>query len=183
MARRYRMQFSVHCDLRTLERPADLHSQDIKAAVLCRFLWWAITLLLLGTLSSLATTNLSTWVFPGASGRLNYRADYLGNRILDASGVGYKGESVPLPSSNTAPVKVSISPVAGDNTANIQNAINQVAAMSLDGNGFRGAVLLNAGAYPCSNTLTISASGVVLRGVGSSTNGTGTVLQATASNA
>jgi len=80
-------------------------------------------------------------------------------------------------------VKVSISPIAGDNTANIQNAINQVAAMPLDANGFRGTVLLNAGIYPCSNTITINVSGIVLRGVGSSTNGTGTVLQATASNA
>src|SRR4030095_17271817 len=70
----------------------------------------------------------------------------------------------------------------GDNTANIQNAINQVSAMPLDANGFRGAVLLTAGTYPCSNTITIGASGVVLRGVGATTNGTGTVLQATTTN-
>jgi hypothetical protein len=121
---------------------------------------------LFGVLSSPATTNLSTWVFPGASGRLNYQPDYLGNRIVDASGVGYKGGTVPLPSSNAIPVKVSISPIAGDNTANIQNAINQVAAMPLDANGFRGTVLLNAGIYPCSNTITINVSGIVLRGRG-----------------
>src|SRR5437016_7764182 len=99
MVRPDTMRFSVHCDLRPFEKPADPRSEEIKAAVRCRFLWWAVALLLLGTLSSLATTNLSTWVFPGASGRLNYQADYLGNRILDASGVGYKGGSAPLPSS------------------------------------------------------------------------------------
>ena len=129
-----------------------------------------------------ATTNLSVWAYPGSSGRLLYRPDYLGNRILDASEVGYRGGGVPLPASNTVPVKVTVAPVSGDNTANIKNAINQVAALPLDTNGFRGAVLLTAGTYPCSNTVKISASGVVLRGVGSSTNGTGTVLQATAPN-
>src|SRR5207247_9850183 len=49
-------------------------------------------------------------------------------------------------------------------------------------NGFRGAGLLSAGTYPCASTIKISASGVVLRGAGSFTNGTGTVIQATASN-
>src|SRR6185312_6282127 len=84
--------------------------------------------------------------------------------------------------SNTIPVKVTISPIAGDNTASIQAAINSVQAMPLDTNGFRGAVLLNAGEYPCVGTIKITASGVVLRGVGSFTNGSGTVLRATASN-
>src|ERR1051325_4879755 len=111
-----------------------------------------------------------------------HQPDSLGNRILDTSGVGYQGGTVPLPTSNTVPVKVTISPVGGDNTANIQAAINTVQAMPLDANGFRGAVLLSAGEYPCSGTITISASGVVLRGVGSFTNGSGTVLRATASN-
>ncbi|MGD0260908.1 MAG: DNRLRE domain-containing protein [Verrucomicrobiota bacterium] len=132
--------------------------------------------------SAPANTNLSVWVYPGPSGRLIAQPDALGNRILDCSGVGYLGGAVPLPSSNTVPVAVTISPVAGDNVANLQNAINQVAALPLGTNGFRGAVLLLAGEYPLSNTVTISASGVVLRGVGSSTNGTGTVLRATATN-
>lgn len=134
------------------------------------------------TSAALANTNLSVWVFPGPGGRLIYQPDYLGNRILDASGVGYKGGTIPLPNSNTVPIKATISPVLGDNTANIQNAIDQVSALPLNTNGFRGAVLLNAGTYRCSSTIKISASGVVLRGVGSSTNGTGTVLQATANS-
>jgi autotransporter-associated beta strand protein len=131
--------------------------------------------------SARASTNLSVWACPSSTGRLLYKADYLGNRILDTSGVGYKSGLVPLPTSNTIPVKVTISPVGGDNTANIQTAINQVSAMPLS-NGFRGAVLLSAGTYPCASTIKISASGVVLRGVGSFTNGTGTVIEATASN-
>src|ERR1051325_8846273 len=124
-----------------------------------------------------AATNLSTWAFPGSSGRILLQPDALGNRVLDYSSCGYKGGGVAIPE---VPVKATISPVAGDNTANIQAAINTVKALPLDANGFRGAVVLTAGEYPCSNTITINASGVILRGVGSGTNGT--VLRATAAN-
>src|SRR3954470_23177771 len=99
-------------------------------------------------LNGSAATNLSAWVYPGSSGRLIGQPDALGNRIVDSSGVGYQSGLVPLPSTNQVPVKVTISPVAGDNTANIQTAINQVAAMAMNSNGFRGAVLLTAGEYP-----------------------------------
>src|SRR5206468_9625960 len=128
-------------------------------------------------LSAFAATNLSVWAFPGSSGRILRQPDALGNRVLDYTSVGYKGGGVPIPD---VPVKATISPVPGDNTANIQAAINTVKALPLDTNGFRGAVLLTAGEYPCSNTITINASGVILRGVGSDTNGT--VLRATATN-
>src|SRR5437879_1565533 len=67
---------------------------------------------------ALAGTNLSAWIYPGPGGRLLQQPDAQGNRIADFSGVGYKGGGVPLPT--TAPVKVTISPVAGDNLANIQ---------------------------------------------------------------
>jgi hypothetical protein len=139
-------------------------------------------LLCLHGAAALASTNLSVWVYPGTSGRLIEQPDALGNRIVDASGVGYKGGLAPLPTTNLVPVKATVSPVAGDNTANIQNAINLVSAMPMGTNGFRGAVLLTAGEYACSNQIKISASGVVLRGVGSLTNGLGTTLRATASN-
>jgi autotransporter-associated beta strand protein len=137
---------------------------------------------LLTTLSISAATNLSTWVYPGPSGRLLSRPDFRGNRIPDSSGVGYRSGIVPLPSTSIVPVRTNVSPVIGDNTANIQSAINYVSGLPIDANGFRGAVLLTVGTYPCSNTIKITASGVVLRGVGSFTNGSGTVLQATASN-
>jgi autotransporter-associated beta strand protein len=129
-----------------------------------------------------AATNLSTWVYPGPSGRLLSRPDFRGNRIPDSSGVGYRSGIVPLPSPSIVPVRTNVTPVIGDNTANIQSAISYVSGLPIDSNGFRGAVLLSAGTYPCSNTIKITASGVVLRGVGSFTNGIGTVLQATAGN-
>src|ERR1700757_59359 len=78
----------------------------------------------------IASTNLSAWIYPGPDGRLLYQPDALGNRILDASGIGYMGGAVPLPTN--VPVKVIVSPVPGDNVANIQAAINQLQALPVD---------------------------------------------------
>lgn len=103
--------------------------------------------------------------------------DALGNRVLDYSGVGYKGGGVAIPN---IPAKTNVTPVAGDNSARIQAAINYVAALPLDANGFRGAVQLAPGFYPVSNTLVVTASGVVLRGAGEGGNtNNNTVLYAT----
>jgi hypothetical protein len=116
-----------------------------------------------------ASTNLSVWVYPGSSGRLIYQPDAQDNHIVDSSGVGYMGGAVPLPN---VPVVLAISPVSGDNQANIQNALDQIAAMTPDANGFRGALLLTAGVYPISDSVSINAGGIVMRGAGNGTNGT-----------
>ncbi len=63
----------------------------------------------------------SIYAFPGADGHMLYQPQPLGDHIQDYSTAGYKGGTVPIPD---VPVKVTISPVAGDDTANIQNAIN-----------------------------------------------------------
>jgi hypothetical protein len=124
---------------------------------------------------AVGTTNLSVWAYPSGSGRIIRQPDALGNRVLDYSAVGYNGGTVAIP---VVPVKTNISPVIGvDNGPVIQAAINYVATLPLS-NGFRGAVFLNAGEYPISNSITISASGIVLRGAGANTNGTGTILRA-----
>src|SRR5215213_224135 len=107
----------------------------------------------------------SKWVSTGVSGRLIYTPDAEGDRILDFSDVGYKGRGTELIPTSIANV-VTVSPIAGDDTASIQSAINAVAAMPIGANGFRGAVLLNAGDYDINTQLTIGASGVVLRGIG-----------------
>src|SRR6516225_10173077 len=103
----------------------------------------------LAALPVIANTNLSVWVYPGSSGRLIAQPDALGNRILDQSGVGYKGGTVPLPSTNLVPAKIVVMPVAGDNVSNIQAAINYVSTLPFDTNGFRGAVMLSNGIYQC----------------------------------
>lgn len=97
------------------------------------------------------------------NGRLVYSADSFGNRIPDFSYAGFKGGGVPLPAAN---VVRTISPVAGDNTASIQQAVNEVAALPLGTDGIRGALLLGAGVYRVNGTIRVNASGVVLRGVG-----------------
>src|SRR5215212_2805295 len=83
-------------------------------------------------------------VYPGADGKLVYVPDEQGNTILDSSHAGYGGGGVPVP---TVPVRLTIWPVAGDNTDHIQEAIDKISALPLDKNGFRGALLLRAGYY------------------------------------
>lgn len=113
----------------------------------------------------------SKWVTTGETGRLVYTPDAEGDRVLDFSNAGYKGRGLEeLP--NDVPTVLTISPVAGDDTAHIQNAINQVAAMPLGANGYRGAILLQAGVYDIHTQLNINTSGIVLRGAGRETNGT-----------
>lgn len=96
------------------------------------------------------------------------------NVIPDFSNAGYKGGGVALP---VIPVKKTLAPIAGDNRLHIQDAIDEVKNLQPDGNGFRGAVLLEAGTYEVEGTLVIDKSGVVLRGVGQGL--TGTIIKAT----
>lgn len=121
---------------------------------------------LAATLSAFAA---SQWVFFGPDHKLRYRADERGNRIMDFSFAGYKGGGVRLPD---APVAKTLSPLEGDNTAQIQAAIAEVSIRTPDANGLRGAVVLKAGDYNLEATITIAASGVVLRGSGSASSGT-----------
>jgi hypothetical protein len=112
----------------------------------------------------------SSWVYFGPNHRLEYHRDAQGNRIMDFSYAGYEGGGVALPS--WVPVRAVVSPMSGDNTANIQAAINAVAALPVDRTGFRGAVLLKPGTYEVDGSLNLNVSGVVLRGGGSGANGT-----------
>ena len=116
------------------------------------------------------------WVYPGPDGKLIYKTTTRGDRIMDFSHAGYMGGGVALPN---VPVKCTVQPSVDyrnrrpftdlaevtDDSAAIQAAINEVAALPLE-NGFRGAVLLSPGVFICSNTITIPVSGMVLRGSG-----------------
>ena len=101
------------------------------------------------------TTSL---VYPGTDGKLVYVADSLGNKIPDFSNAGYKGGGVPIP---YVTIKETVWPVLGDNSGNIQAAIDRVSALPLDASGFRGAVLLKIGTYELEKPVNIKASGVV----------------------
>jgi Stigma-specific protein, Stig1 len=91
------------------------------------------------------------------------------NVLPDFSYAGYERGGVPIPD---VPAVRTVDPASGDDGARIQDAIDEVAAMPLDADGFRGAVLLTKGTYQVADTIGIHADGVVLRGEGQGTDGT-----------
>ncbi len=105
----------------------------------------------------------------------NRDQDHADNRLPDFSFAGYGGGGVALPQ---VPTVRTLQPEPGDDHERIQGALDEVAALAPDADGFRGAVLLAAGTYESSETLRIEASGVVLRGEGQGDDGT--VIVATA---
>lgn len=127
----------------------------------------APTLLSAARAEDLAPTT--SRIYPGADGKLAYIPDEQGNTIHDASHAGYGGGGVAIPA---VAVKETLWPVAGDNTAHLQAAIDRVSALPLDANGFRGALLLRAGYYRMAMPVFIRASGIVLRGEGMGDTGT-----------
>ena len=126
----------------------------------------SLTALVVGLAASAIAGGLarSEWVYPGPDGKLVYKTTPAGDRIMDFSHAGYLGGGVPLP---MVVVKRTVKPSgSNDQTAAIQAALDEVAALKLE-KGFRGAVLLEPGVFPCSDTLALRAHGVVLRGSGS----------------
>ncbi|MBD2705149.1 pectate lyase [Spirosoma sp. BT702] len=99
----------------------------------------------------------------GSDGHLVYTPDELGNRIPDFSYCGYQAGEQAIP--NVA-IQVTVPVRKGDATRRIQAAIDYVASLPTNKDGFRGTVLLEKGVHEVSGSLTISASGVVLRGSG-----------------
>ncbi len=85
---------------------------------------------------------------------------------LDFSTAGYAANERAIP---LAPVRVIVAPQPGDNTARIQSAIDYVSTHTPDTNGLRGAVLLLKGRHEILGGLTITNSGVILRGQGDGT--------------
>jgi len=105
-----------------------------------------------------------------ADGSLTYHPDDQGNILPDFSRVGYHEGDKAIP--NVPVVKTIEAPADGNAEAIIQNAINEVAKLTPDANGYRGAILLKKGTYKIPDSLRINASGIVLRGEGSTKDGT-----------
>ena len=103
-------------------------------------------------------------------GRLNYRIGERSDRVPDYSFAGYQASEATIP---VVPARVVVGKPENDNTQSIQAAIDYVATLPIDKNGFRGAVMIPPGKYSVSGTLRIRAGGVVVRGSGyGSTDGT-----------
>lgn len=115
------------------------------------------------------------YVHLGADGKLVYEVGPRGDRMPDYSHAGYAGGGAEPP---LVPATVIVSPGEGDDTAEIQRAVDHVATLPADTAGFRGAVLLEAGVYEIGGQIRLTAGGVVLRGRGSDRDG-GSVLVAT----
>ena len=92
------------------------------------------------------------------------------NVIPDFSTTGYRGGGVEIPLVEAK--RMVYAQESGDDTTRIQSAIDEVAALTFDSNGFRGAVELGHGTFRVKGKLEITASGVVVRGQGQHYNGT-----------
>jgi len=97
-------------------------------------------------------------------GSLKYIPDAKGNVIPDFSHIGYhQGDKEIM---DVTVVKTVEAIENGESQQLLQNAINEVAQLPLNKNGFRGAILLKKGTYKISGTININKSGIVLRGEG-----------------
>jgi hypothetical protein len=119
-----------------------------------------------------ARAGSSKLVYPGTDGRLVYKPyNDRGDTIPDFSlcGYGQGDEEIPI-----VRVVKTLEPMEGDtdDLPRIQAAIDEVANLPLNADGFRGAILLKKGTYRLSNTLRIAESGIVLRGEGEGDGGT-----------
>lgn len=100
------------------------------------------------------------------NGSVKYIPDAQGNIIPDFSKVGCYQNSKALPD---VPVKKIIEAAEGNSQQLIQSAIDELAALPVDADGFRGAILLKKGIYKIPGTIKINASGIILRGEGETT--------------
>jgi hypothetical protein len=127
------------------------------------------TLLLLFLVGSLNAQNNFPSIAKDKAGKIIRTKDNSGNEIPDFSFAGYRAGEYAIPD---VAVKAFVPNISADATATIQAAIDYVATLKADANGFRGAVLLDKGTYKVSGVINMRVSGIVLRGSGAGNNGT-----------
>ena len=88
---------------------------------------------------------------------------------IDFSHAGYQGGGVPLPH---APATILVSPGPDDDTDRIMAAVRIVERLPENPDGRRGVVQLDAGEFEIGGQISLTTSGVVLRGAGSDASGT-----------
>ncbi|MBO3734703.1 hypothetical protein [Glycomyces niveus] len=145
------------------------------------------------SLAAPARAQEATWqselVTIGADGMLNYHLEKVSEKkIPNFSWAGYRNGERLIPDVREVPARPTdvpivkkIGPVSGDNTAHLQAALDEVGAMPMQENGFRGALLLKPGVYEVAETVYMERSGVVLRGSSRSADpSVGTIIRSTA---
>ena len=141
---------------------------------LCRILLLSAAILFSFRADAHFKTTSQSPVHITENGELVYKAYPNGDRVPDFSYCGYQQSETPIP---WVEAKVYVPPTTGDATALIQRALDYVASLPKDADGFRGAVQLAPGKYELEGKLLIRADGVVLRGSGCHLQG-GTLLRA-----
>ena len=154
--------------LKTNQTPSPLERAGVRSTILYRQLFF-IAAVLVFSQALHSQKNAGPASLYVDKGTILYTPDSLGNRIPDFSYCGYKASEQPIPAID---IKIVVPPTKGDATLRIQAALDYVASLPLNENGFRGAVLLQKGIYEIGGQLQINASGVVLRGTGMDKNGT-----------
>jgi len=102
-------------------------------------------------------------------GKLTYNPCPDGFVIPDFSYAGYKnGEPIPnyRPPASRIETVTPLPNANSCNAAHIQQAIDKIAALQPDADGFRGVIQLGPGRYNVDATINLNASGIVLRGAG-----------------
>ena len=127
------------------------------------FLYGLIITFLVSACGSTAPPSANPVFGLDEQANLHYIPDPNGNILPDFSYSGYKQSEQPIPHIEVA---LEITPIQGDNTSHIQNAIDYLATLPIQSNGFRGALLLKKGTYPVAGQLIIRQSGIVMRGEG-----------------
>jgi len=135
-----------------------------------------------------SSSNDFPFIRMSPDGRLIYESfSDRGDRVPDFSFCGYQGGGAAIPD---VPVRITLNPdpASADDRPRIQDAIDQLAALPLNADGFRGTLLLTRGEYRLGAapsqwsgvhySLIVPASGIVLRGGGRGADGT--VLRAVA---
>src|SRR5262245_40782794 len=95
------------------------------------------------------------WTGLAKDGRVLYARDELGNRLPDFSMCGFKEGRVAI---RDVPVRGMVRPGNRDDRSAIQEAIDRVSILPPDEQGYRGAVLLEAGVYYLSDGVVLSQS-------------------------
>lgn len=149
--------------MRTIQE-VDKQRRQTTSKKTCLFVLFACALLAFKNVK--AQEWSSTFVHVNKGGKLVYVPDEKGNILPDFSLVGYEAGRKAVP---FVPVVKTVTPAGDSSRQVIQEAIDEVAKRPVDATGFRGAILLKKGLYNIWGTITVAASGIVLRGEGEET--------------
>jgi Family of unknown function (DUF6298)/Putative collagen-binding domain of a collagenase len=94
---------------------------------------------------------------------------------IDFSFAGYEaGQPIPY-----VKAVLTVKPSGRDDTALLQGALDRIASMPANANGFRGTLLLSSGRFRVKGQLHLRVGGVILQGAGAGKNGTSIFAEGT----